>query len=74
MPHVAADELDEGILGGSVEPGDLEGRQPQPTGGRDAVLPVDDRSVLTAHHDRRPGAVELGEGFDVPGVEPLDPQ
>ena len=34
MPDVAAHELDEGILGGSVEPGDLEGRQPQPTGCR----------------------------------------
>ena len=34
VPHVAADELDEGVLGGSVEPVDLEGRQPQPTGGR----------------------------------------
>ena len=40
----------------------------------DAVLPVDDRSVLATHHDRRPGTVELGEGGDVPGVEPLHPQ
>ena len=29
VPDVAADELDECVLGGTVEPGDLEGRQPE---------------------------------------------
>ena len=74
VPDVATHELHERVLGGTVEPRDLEGRQPQTPGSRDPVLPVDDRPVVATHHDRRPCARQLGQGGDMARVEPLDPQ
>ena len=74
VAHVAAHELDVGVVGRTVEEHGSNALETEVGRRGDAMLTVDDAAVGPAHDDRRPLLGHLGEHRHVRRVEATRPQ